>query len=81
MLQAIYQGFVPNLMGLLFIAHASRKIGNANTSTILAAVPGMGGILGALILGENLSLISILALIALTIGLLIAVRKRRVLPA
>jgi threonine/homoserine efflux transporter RhtA len=72
---------VPNLMGLLFIAHASRKIGNANTSTILAAVPGMGGILGAVILGENLSLISILALIALTIGLLIAVRKRRVLPA
>ncbi len=79
MLQAVYQGFVPNLIGLLFIAHASRKIGNANTSSILAAVPGVGGILGVLILGENLSLISISALVILTVGLLISVRRRVVL--
>lgn len=77
LLQAIYQGFVPNLMGLLFIAHASRTIGNANTSSILAAVPGVGGILGAVILGENLSPISIAALVLLTIGLLISVRRRK----
>ncbi len=76
LLQAVYQGFVPNLIGLLFIAHASRTIGNANTSSILAAVPGGGGILGALILGETLSLISICALVLLTIGLLISVRRR-----
>lgn len=75
-LQAVYQGFVPNLLGLLFIAHASRTIGNGNTSVILAAVPGGGALLGALILGETLSMISILALIVLTIGLVIGVRKR-----
>jgi len=77
LLQAIYQGFVPNLIGLLFIAHASRTIGNGNTSFILAAVPGGGAILGLLILGESLSMISILALVILTVGLLISVRRRK----
>ena len=77
LLQAIYQGFVPNLFGLLFIAHASRTIGNGNTSFILAAVPGGGAILGALILGESLNLPSIIALVILTAGLLMSVRRRK----
>jgi drug/metabolite transporter (DMT)-like permease len=81
LLQAVYQGFVPNLIGLLFIAYASRTIGNGNTSSILAAVPGVGGILGMLVLGETLSPISMVALAILTIGLLISVRRRVVLPA
>lgn len=80
LLQAVYQGFVPNLIGLLFIAHASRSIGTGNTSSILAAVPGVGGLLGALILGETLSVTSILALVLLTVGLLISVRRRARLP-
>ncbi len=77
LLQAIYQGFVPNLMGLLFIAHASRSIGNANTSSILAAVPGGGALLGAMILGETLSWVSISAIVILTIGLLVSVRRKK----
>ena len=81
LLQAIYQGFVPNLIGLLFIAHASRTIGNGRTSFILAAVPGGGAILGALILGETLSVISVFALVILTVGLLITVRRGASKPA
>lgn len=81
LLQAVYQGFVPNLIGLLFIAHASRTIGNGNTSSILAAVPGGGALLGVIILGESLSLISVLALVVLTVGLLIGVRRRALKPA
>ena len=81
LLQAIYQGFVLNLVGLIFIAHASRRIGNANTSSILAAVPGLGALLGALILGETLGPAGIAALVLLTIGLLISVRRRRPVPA
>lgn len=76
LLQAIYQGFVPNLIGLLFIAHASRAIGNGNTSFILAAVPGVGAILGVLVLGESLTVFSILAIIFLTVGLLMSVRRQ-----
>jgi len=77
LLQAIYQGFVPNLIGLIFIAHASRRIGNANTSAILAAVPGGGAVLGALILGEGLTAVSVLALAILTAGLLFSVRRKK----
>lgn len=77
LLQAVYQGFVPNLIGLLLVAHASRTIGNGNTSSILAAVPGGGALLGLLILGEGLSLISVLALVILTIGLLMSVQRRK----
>ncbi len=80
LLQAVYQGFVPNLIGLLFIAHASRSIGTANTSAILAAVPGGGAVLGFLILGEAFSLTSIMAIALLTLGLLITVRRRAVPP-
>jgi len=79
-LQAVYQGFVPNLIGLLFIAHASRSIGNANTSSILAAVPGVGGVLGALLLGESLTWISVGGLVIMTTGLLISVRRRQIAP-
>ena len=80
LLQAVYQGFVPNLIGLLFIAHASRSIGTANTSAILAAVPGGGALLGFLILGEAFSLTSIMAIVLLTVGLLITVWRRAVPP-
>ena len=76
LLQAVYQGFVPNLIGLLFVAHASRRIGNGNTSSILAAVPGGGALLGLVLLGEALSLTSVLALVILTAGLLLSVRRR-----
>ncbi len=78
LLQAVYQGFVPNLIGLLLIAHASRTIGNGNTSSILATVPGVGSLLGLLILGEGISLFGVLALVTLTIGLLISVRRKPV---
>ncbi len=61
----------------LFIAHASRSIGNANTSSILAAVPGGGALLGAMILGETLSWVSISAIVILTIGLLVSVRRKK----
>ena len=77
MLQAIYQGFVPNLIGLLFVAYASQTIGTGNTSFILAAVPGVGALLGAVILGEHLNGLSIAALVILTIGLLISVRRQK----
>lgn len=77
LLQAIYRGFVPNLIGLLFVAHASRTIGNGNTSSILAAVPGGGAVLGLLILVESLTLISVTALVILTTGLLMSVQRRK----
>lgn len=81
LLQAVYQGFVPNLFGLLLIAHASRRIGTSNTASILAAVPGMGAVLGLVILEEPIGVIGMAALALLTLGLLVAVRRMPPQPA
>ena len=53
-LQSIYQGLVPNLVGLIFIAHAARTTGADATSAIMAIVPSTKAILGVWLLGEQL---------------------------
>ena len=75
-LQMIYQGFVPNLIGIFFITYASQKIGSASISAILSSVPPLGSVLGLLILGELLGLYGWLSLILITPGILLVVLKR-----
>jgi len=69
LLQMIYQGLVPNLLGLILIAHAARTIGAEVTSGWLAAVPAVATVLGAGFLNETLSLLSWVGLVVLTAGL------------
>jgi drug/metabolite transporter (DMT)-like permease len=75
-LQMIYQGFVPNLIGIFFITYASQKIGSASISAILSSVPPIGSVLGLLILGELLGIFGWLSLILITPGILLVVLKR-----
>ena len=75
-LQMIYQGFVPNLIGIFFITYASQKIGSASIAAILSSVPPIGSVLGLLILGELLGLYGWLSLILITPGILLIVLKR-----
>ena len=75
-LQMIYQGFVPNLIGIFFITYASQKIGSASISAILSSVPPIGSVLGLLILGELLGIYGWLSLILITPGILLVVLKR-----
>ena len=75
-LQMIYQGFVPNLIGIFFITYASQKIGSASISAILSSVPPIGSVLGLLILGELLGLYGWLSLFMITPGILLIVLKR-----
>ena len=75
-LQMIYQGFVPNLIGIFFITYASQKIGSASISAILSSVPPIGSILGLLILGELLGFSGWLSLFMITPGILLIVLKR-----
>ncbi len=75
-LQMIYQGFVPNLIGIFFITYASQKIGSASISAILSSVPPIGSVLGLLILGELLGIFGWLSLISITPGILLVVLKR-----
>ena len=69
LLQIIYQGLVPNFLGLILIAHAPRTIGAEVTSGWLAAVPAVATVLGACFLNETLSLLSWVGLVVLTAGL------------
>ena len=75
-LQMIYQGFVPNLIGIFLITYASQKIGSASIAAILSSVPPIGSVLGLLILGELLGLYGWLSLILITPGILLIVLKR-----
>ena len=75
-LQMMYQGFVPNLIGIFFITYASQKIGSASISAILSSVPPIGSVLGLLILGEFLGIYGWLSLILITPGILLVVLKR-----
>jgi drug/metabolite transporter (DMT)-like permease len=75
-LQMMYQGFVPNLIGIFFITYASQKIGSASISAILSSVPPIGSVLGLFILGELLGIYGWLSLILITPGILLVVLKK-----
>ena len=75
-LQMMYQGFVPNLIGIFFITYASQQIGSASISAILSSVPPIGSVLGLLILGELLGIYGWLSLILITPGILLVVLKK-----
>ena len=76
-LQGVYQGLLPNLVGLILIAHASRTIGSDATSAIMAIVPATTAILGVWLLDEYLGIISWLAIFGLTGGLLVITLPKR----
>ena len=69
LLQMFYQGLIPNLLGLILIAHAARTIGAEVTFGWLAGVPAGATLLGALLLNETLSSLGWVGLVVLTVGL------------
>jgi len=74
-LQSIYQGLLPNLVGLVFIAHASKTAGADVTAAFMAIVPGFGALLGVILLSEQMPLTSWGAIVGLTAGLLLMALK------
>ena len=74
-LQSIYQGLLPNLVGLVFIAHASKTAGADVTAAFMAIVPGFGALLGVILLSEKMPLTSWGAIVGLTAGLLLMALK------
>ncbi len=78
-LQLVYQGLVPNLLGLLLLAISVRYIGPNPTAAILAGVPSMGIFLSFFLLGESIGFFGTLGLIVITPGiLLVALTKSKV---
>ena len=69
--QIIFQGIVPNLIGLLLVTIAVKKIGSAPTSAFLAGVPATASILSVFILGEYLGIKGWIGILSITPGILI----------
>ena len=76
-LQFLFQGFVPNFVGLIMIALAARHIGPVATSTAMSIVPATGAVFGLIFLGEKIGAISWVGIAILTIGILLMSLKRR----
>lgn len=69
-LQLFYQGLIPGLLGLVLVAVATKNIGPAATSAFIAAVPGLGAVLGVVFLNEVPGVMGWLSLAVLTAGIL-----------
>jgi drug/metabolite transporter (DMT)-like permease len=77
LLQAAYQGLLPNLIGLNLLAYAVRNVGASATAAIMSAVPGLGAILAMLLLGEMLGTATWLGILMLSLGIILtAIRPR-----
>jgi drug/metabolite transporter (DMT)-like permease len=77
LVQTLYQGLIPNLLGLLLVATAVRHVGPAATAAFMAAVPGLGTILSLILLGEEPGLLGWLSLTVLTPGIVMVAVIRK----
>ncbi len=71
LLQTLYQGLIPGLLGLVLVAYASRNIGASLTAAFMAAVPTLGTVLGVIFLEEVPGWAGWLSLFVLTPGILL----------
>ena len=74
-INVLFQGFVPNLLGLFLTAYSAKTIGTSKTSALLAAVPITGALLGFLLLSEVPTFLEWLSLLIVSIGILMVVIK------
>ena len=70
-IQTLYQGLIPGLIGLLLVGIATRHIGPSSTAAFMAAVPALGSVLGIILLGEMLGGLGWLSVGILTPGILL----------
>jgi len=78
-LQAIFQGLFPNLLGLILLSHAVRRVGSTVVAAFLSAVPAVGSAMGLIFLREDPGLLAWVGLPILTSGILLAtIWQRRV---
>lgn len=78
LIQTLYQGLIPNLLGLLLVATAVRHVGPAATAAFMAAVPGLGTILSLIFLGEEPGYLGWLSLVILTPGIVMVAVIRKI---
>ena len=70
-LQGVYQGIIAALLAAGMFSYATHKIGACEASMMLALVPAFSAIGGYFILGEDISLVTILGIAIVSIGALL----------
>ncbi len=75
LLQGLYQGLGPSILGILLFTTAIRSIGAAPTATVMALVPGMAAVLAIPVLGEWPSLLAWAGLALVTTGILLSAAR------
>lgn len=78
LLQMVYQGIMPNVVGLLLVAYAAKNIGAAATAAFLAGVPPLSTIFGFIFLNESLGFLGWASLIIITPGILLIAISRKI---
>jgi len=71
LLQAVYQGMIATLVGLLLVAFAVRQIGAPTAAAFMSGVPSIAAILAYIILGEEVSNWVWVSLFLLTPGIIL----------
>ena len=77
-LQMFYQGFMPNVVGLLLVAYAAKNIGAAATAAFLAGVPPLSTLLGFFFLNENLGFLGWVSVVIIVPGIILAAINKKV---
>ncbi len=70
-LQALYQGVLATLIGMVLVAYAVRNIGAPITAAMMSGVPAIAAMLGVWFLGEPFGILGWVSVAILTIGILI----------
>lgn len=70
-LQCVYQGIIAALLAAGMFSYATHKIGACEASMMLALVPAFSAIGGYFILGEDLTLVTILGILIVSVGALL----------
>ena len=76
LLQGIYQGLGPSILGVLLFTMAIRSIGPTPTAAVMAGVPGLATLLAIPILGEWPSILAWLGLAVVTAGILLTTLRK-----
>lgn len=82
LLQGLYQGLGPSILGVLCFTLAIRRIGATPTAAVLAGVPGMAALMAIPVMGEWPSLQAWVGLALATAGILLTAgwRPLRLVP-
>jgi drug/metabolite transporter (DMT)-like permease len=74
-MQAIYQGVLVVFVAMLLYTIAVRRLGGQTVTLLMAIVPGLAALAAVPVLGESLSLFTLVGLGAVTLGAVLGARR------